>query len=171
MDRRIGKSWYVVLVVLLMALAIGCPKKPVHVTNLPPGVTETQVQNWYTAVGVVNTISRDSLAVSNALIQLNRQGVFPDGNAYAAALAAMGRIDRAGMETDTMLRKAPQNFTAAQKDLVLQFAKTASIELQNLQTQLALGIRDPNAQKTVTTVMTTLQLSISIAEQLSQAGQ
>lgn len=163
-------SWKSCLVVFLLAFTLvvpACNKKTV-VTNTPTGVSSAVVMNWYTAVGVTGTIAKTGKDLTDTLILLNRNGVFPDGPQYAGTLEAVGRIAQAGLRADAALRSAPNSFGKPQKDVLLELGQDVSRELQTAQGMAMIGVKTPQAQASVQNFFKIIQSSLLLAENLSK---
>ena len=166
MIKRLG-SLFLVAVLCMSLATVGCQKK-VTVTNLPPGVTQTQVNSYYTAVGISKTIANSADNITDAVIQLNREGIFPDGAAYANTLRSLGKIAQAGKRADAALKEAPQYFGAREKAVVYSLIQDVADELNTVELQSTLGIKSDQAKATIVALTKTIELALQTARTISQ---
>src|ERR1700739_884814 len=85
----------------------GCAARQKNITNLPAGVTETQVQNWDTAVATLDKIAQTTSTLRQAIIALNQSKVLPDGTVYGSILTSLGKIDQAQIDAVSYLKAQP----------------------------------------------------------------
>lgn len=154
----------VVLFISLMFLA-ACHRH-MTVTNLPPGVSNTVVVNWYTAAGAVKTVSDVTNNATDAIISANHQGLFPDGDSYKAALTSLGKIAVAGQHMSNVLQQAPQNFTSGTKNQIAGDLTVITTELDNAQTQALVGIKDKNTQAAVKLLLASIESALKTLQAL-----
>lgn len=143
----------------IVALAIslsfcGCAARVKTVTNLPPGVTQQQAQDWDAAVANLNKIADVTSALRQGLIGLNKNGGFPDGPQYILALQICGKIDEAQLAASAILKQTPNNFSASAKTQVQALMQQIAAQISTLNTQGVTGIKDPTSLKTISGLIT-----------------
>lgn len=148
--------------VLILAVMLGGCANHTVVTALPPGVTQTQVNAWTTAVNDLKTISDATHAIQVGVITANRNGLFPDGNAYAATVTAIGRADALELQATQFLQSVPNNFGQPIQTQLMNFTTQIISQLQSASGQL--GIPVNIATQIAAIIATGLQL-----EQLIQS--
>lgn len=178
MIRRMSQSVLAPLYVLVLGLSLmaavsvgmGCANKHKNltVTGLPPNVSQVEVQKYYTAVGVSKTLATNTDNLMDSVILLNRNGVFPDGEPFAATIRALTEMGKAGKETDEFLATAPQYFGTAQKDKIYKMTLLAADKLSIVETQTTIGIKSKKARLTLNTLLAAVRLTIQTAQGLTQ---
>lgn len=162
------KKWLVSLVLCLsLVYGTACHKKTV-VTNMPVGVTSTEVTNWYTAVGITSQIANTTNDLTEVLIQLNKAGVWRDGPSYASALRSCGRIAQAGQVATNQLRQMPNDFGKSQHNILLTLGNSMLTELSNVNTLAMVDIKNPNSQAAVQLLIKSIQAALVQAQTFSQ---
>lgn len=130
----------------------GCHRKVV-VTNLPAGVTNQQVTNWYTAVGAFKEAAQTTKKLTDAAIALHTD--FPDEATYQKTLQALGEMAQVEAQAALFLDTVPQNWnqsTATQvKNYTDQLSKQAQIALDD-------GLAHVKNSTTLTAIQTTISL-------------
>lgn len=108
----------VLLIVLAMAGIAGCSKT--RITDLPPNVSEKEVQAWYAATGAVKIIAETTKGLTDGIIDINTSDpklIQPDD--YQKVLLALGQAAQAGIHVDSILRQAPDSFGKGTKEQIL----------------------------------------------------
>lgn len=155
----------------------GCAARQKAVTGLPAGVTETQAQNWDTAIANLDKIAQTVSTLRQTVIALNgvtvtdsqaTHKVIPDGATYAAILTGIGRVDQAQLDAVTYLKAQPQNWNATTQAKVKNDVTLIRAELQAIVSQQLVGIKNPNAQQQVQALIT--QLGTAAAAILALVG-
>jgi hypothetical protein len=135
---------------LCFALAFGgCAARVKTVTNLPPGVTQVQAQNWDSAVQDLSTIANVTSTARQTVIELNKSGLFPDGNNYATTLEVLGKIDQLQLSASTVLKQSPNNFNDSTKAQIRDYMQQISAQILTLNTQGVTGIKDQTSLQKV----------------------
>src|SRR6266436_7423358 len=68
------------------------------ITNLPAGVSNSQVNNWINASNSLKDVQDTTHGVLTATVNLNHSGVIPDNAKYVTALGALGRANQSEVE-------------------------------------------------------------------------
>jgi hypothetical protein len=158
---------------LLLASSIGLAGCAAHntVTNLPTGVTQTQVNNWTTAVNAVQQLSNVVHAATNATITLRQQNVFNDTPAYTAALNAEGKAAEAIATAAQFLNGVPNNWGASTQQQVGSYITLALQALQSANATGILGVKDPTSGQLVSTLISNgITLAQTIINAVSGSG-
>lgn len=135
--------WSVLSLGLVTATVTGCQKK--HIANVPPGVSESQVNDWYTATGAVSIVADNTKAAVDLIVDLNHNGEFPDGDAYNQTLSVFGGIAQGGIHARNVLSAMPENFNEDTRSQIVDFATTALAELAKWQlSRQSSGMRTAN---------------------------
>lgn len=151
-----------VLVVGPSLSLVGCAVRVTHVTNLPPGVSEQEVKNWYTATGTLHKIADVTHAVQEAVISFNHAGVFPDGPAYVATLQDLGKIKILQEDSAKYLATVPQTFGQPTKDKLKSNMTAISALIQDMNTRGITGIKNADSAKSINAQISQLILSASV---------
>lgn len=152
--------------VLACALS-GCPARVKNITNLPPGVTQAQVQAWDSEVATLGKIATATSALRQAVISLEKQNAFPDTVAYVKALQAVAKIDQAELAASAYLKEQPQYFGVPQKAKVQGLLNDIGAQIQGLNLQTLVGIKNPEHQKQLSAVVADLTNVVNIALSLA----
>lgn len=135
---------------LILAISLsGCAARQQQVTNLPTGVTQAQAQNWDTAVANLNKVAEFTSSTRQAVIALNKQGVFPDGPAYVTTLQVLGKVDTLQLSASALLKQSPNNFSDTVKGQVKDYLFQIAAQISVLNTSGIIGIKNPSSQQQV----------------------
>lgn len=145
----------------------GCAARQKNISNLPAGVTQTQVQNWDMAVADLDKIAQSTSALRQAVIGLNRQGVIPDGTVYVAILTSLGKIDQAQIDAAAFLKAQPNNWGVSTQAKVKNDLAIISAELTNITQQQLAGIKNPGAQAQVTQLIAEVTAVVNLVLSLT----
>jgi hypothetical protein len=137
------------------------------VTNLPPGVTQTQVQQWDSAVQDLDKIAQVTTTLRQTVIALNKQGVIPDGKVYGEMLTAIGKIDQAQISASSLLRAYPQTWTPGLAAQIQQYVNIISAQLTSITQSGLAGIKDTNSQKQVTALIAEITAAVNLVLSLT----
>lgn len=154
-------------VVLCVAVSLtGCAARVKNVTNLPPGVTLTEAQDWDSAVANLQRINAVVTDARTEVIALHTSGVFPDSPAYVATLTSLGKIDQIQISAANVLKQAPGNFTDSTRGQIKDYMSQISAEVLNLNTAGVTGIKNPtnlqNVSKVIGEISTVVSLILSL---------
>jgi hypothetical protein len=145
------------LIFFAVVAMTGCAARVKNVTNLPPGVTMQQAQNWDTAVADLHKIASTVTTFRQTLTALH--GAQYDGKPvlsdeyYSEGLRMIGNVDRLELSAEIVLRGSPQNFSDSTKTQVAFYVKEISTELNNLNAAGATGIKNPKSLQQVNTLL------------------
>ena len=155
------------LILAVAALALsGCAARQQTITNLPVGVTQTQVQAWDTAVSKLHTVATVSSTLRQTVITLhntigpNGQALIPSGNAYVMILDSIGKIDQAENAASVFLQTVPNNWPASTKAQIAGYMSAISSALTTLTQEGTLGIPAAN-QANVTGLITSIGSAVT----------
>lgn len=140
----------------------GCAARVKNVTNLPPGVTLKQVQDWDAAVGNLHKIATVTSTLRQTVIGLNRAGVYGDSKAYIASLRAIAKVDQLQIDAANFLQPMPATFGEAQKAKLRDFMGQIAAEINTLNTQGILGIKNPDSQRQVTQLIAEITAAVNL---------
>lgn len=152
-----------VVAVLLLAVSLaGCAARQKTVTNLPAGVTMTEAQRWDAAVANLDRIASFTTSARQVVINLNRQGAFPDGPNYVTALQTLGKIDEFQLSASAVLKAAPGTFSASTKAQVQALLQQIQQQLAVLNSGGVIGIKDPSSQQQVNTLISNIAATATL---------
>lgn len=129
---------------------IGCAARVKTVTNLPAGVSNSEVVNWDAAIANLQKIATATSGARQAVISLNKSGVFPDGPAYATTLADIGKIDQVELTASNFLQGVPDNWGQSTQTQVSGYVSAIEAAVTDLTKNGTVGIKDSKSQSTVT---------------------
>lgn len=158
----------VFLIPLLAAALAGCAARTQHVTNLPPGVTQKQAQDWDTAVANLQKISTVTTTLRQAVIKLNQDGLFVDSPHYVTVLQQIGKIDQFQITAAEFLKKSPQTFNADTKTRLAGYLDQISQAITELNAAGTTGIKNPDSLANVNGLITQLTASANLILALTQ---
>lgn len=160
---------YLVLLLVMTMVSVSCQKnKQPTVTNTPPGVTQSEVQNWYIATGILQTVADTTDKGLDAIINLNRTGIFPDGPAYKQTIQSFKAIGQLGIDTKKAMENQPQKFGTPQQDQLRNFSNQVSTELQKLTASGLVGIKDEASKARINTFISLINSSLQLASTIAQ---
>jgi hypothetical protein len=136
------------LYLITSLLLFGCAARVKNVTNLPPGVTLKEVQDWDAAVADLHKIAVTVSKAHQVLAELHEYGAATD-DYYVEAIRVIGHIDQLEISAETVLRNAPQHFGAGTRLQVQSYINQVATELQHLNSLGATGIKNPKSQDKV----------------------
>lgn len=143
------------LAVILLAVSLsGCAARVKNVTNLPPGVTQKQAQDWDVAVQNLSKISSVTSTARTAIIEVHTAGLLKDGPAYVTALTAIGHVDQFQLAASAVLKQSPNNFSDSTKKQVQDYMTQIAAEIQTLNQTGVTGIKNPNSQQQIGDLIT-----------------
>jgi hypothetical protein len=126
----------------------GCAARVKNVTNLPPGVTLKEVQDWDAAVADLHKIAVTVSKAHQVLAELHEYGAATDGY-YVEAIRVIGHVDQLELSAEAVLRNAPQHFAEGTKGQVKNYVDQIATELQHLNSLGATGIKNQKSQDKV----------------------
>jgi len=157
------------LLVLSAALCFyGCAARVKNVTDLPPRVTLSEVQQWDAEVAALHKIATVTSSLRQGVIALNQAGAFPNSPAYIAALRTVAKIDQSELAASAFLRQSPQHFGAAEKAKVAGMLHDIAGQIQSLNLQSLAGIKSSDTKKNVTLLVNDLTAAMNLALSFAQ---
>jgi hypothetical protein len=144
----------------------GCAARVKNVTNLPPGVTLKQAQNWDAAIADLHKVATTVSTVRQTLTDLHNATY--DGKPlltdeyYADALRALAHVDQLELAAESVLRQSPQNFSLSAKATVDAYIQQVSVEIEHLISQGAVGIKNPQSQQSVNNLLTEVAAAVNL---------
>lgn len=153
---------WIVTLAAIVAMVAGCAARAKDVTNIPAGVTQTQVQNWDAAVANLQKIAATTTTLRQAVISLNKTGAFPDGAAYAGTLSGIGRIDELQIAAANFLKGVPNDWSATTQETVNGYVTQIQAILTNLTSSGVVGIKNPQSQQQVTALINEIGAAAAI---------
>jgi hypothetical protein len=145
---------------------VSCAARQKTVTNLPAGVTQTQVQQWDTAVANLDKIASTTSAVRQAVIAINQVQAIP-APYYGRILTALGKIDQAQISAAAMLKAYPNTWTPGLAAQLQQYLTIISAQLTSITQDGLAGIKDANSQKQITTLIAEITAAVNLVLTLS----
>jgi hypothetical protein len=156
----------VLLAGLVLGGMAGCHQT--RITDLPPNVSEKQVQAWYAAAGMVKTIAETARGLTDAVISVRQSD--PErmsDDDYRKMLLALGKSAQAGIHLAAILKKAPENFGRETKEQILAGVQPVIEELRKADLEgLFSKSQSPRIQAQLATVKT-LTRSATLLSQLA----
>lgn len=127
----------------------GCAARQKNITNLPANVTQSQVQNWDTAVANLDKISTVTTALRQAVIGLRTQGLITDDKVYGAILTSIGHVTHLQEDAAYFLKAQPNNWGVDTQTKVKNDLALIQAELNALTQQQLVSIKNASAQQQV----------------------
>jgi hypothetical protein len=161
--NRCGASFVLALMLATQPLMLGgCAARVSHVTNLPVGVSEQAVKNWYSATGAVKTIATQNAAAFTAVKELRTIGVFPNDEAYEYTVIALGRIAQINEDAVQFLQSVPNDWSKNTQQKMAAYMNEISGLLQKLNAQGVTGIKNPDSLTSVNKLIALVTESVSL---------
>jgi len=152
-----------VLAVLLVCVSLaGCAARVKNVTDLPPGVTQKQAQDWDVAVQDLNKIAAITTTARTSIIELHTAGLLKDGPQYVTALTVVGKMDELQLAASNVLKQSPNNFTDSTKAKVKDYLMQISAQIQTLNQTGVTGIKNPNSQQQISDLITQITALVTL---------
>ena len=119
-------SGLIIGVVLVGLAGCGGPR----ITNLPPNVSEQQVQAWYAATGAAKVIAQSTKGLTESVIAVHTADPRVIANDdYQKVLLVLGKTAQAGIHVDSILRQAPNRFAQGTKQQIMATIQPVLAEL------------------------------------------
>src|SRR5271157_1458628 len=125
---------------------VGCAARQKNITNLPAGVTQTQAQQWDSAVANLDKIASTTSAVRQAVIAMNAQDPIP-APYYGHILVALAKIDQSQISAAAFLKAYPNTWTPGLAAQMQNYMNDISAQLQALTQSGLVGIKNPTSQQ------------------------
>lgn len=152
----------------LAFLLCGCAARVKTVTNLPAGVTQAQVQKWDSAVEDLKTAAASTSSLRQAVMQLNQQGILPDGSAYTAILTDVGKADSLEAQAAVFLQSVPNDWSLPTQTKIQAYMQQIQVLLTDMVNTGAVGIKDATAQTNITSLIKTVGDTVNLIISLTQ---
>lgn len=169
--KLLANLFVVGVVALLMFLAIycgGCAARVKNVTNLPPGVTQAEAQQWDSEVANLHKIADVASTLRQTVITLHTSGELTDDVVYVKALQSLGRVDQVEIQAVQYLKAQPSTFGTSQKTTIKLYVQQIAQELLTLNSIGATGIKNPDSQKAVNSLLTEISTAANLVLSLTQ---
>jgi hypothetical protein len=145
----------------LALAALGCAPRVKNVTNLPAGVTQTQVQAWDSAVADLHKVAATTSTLRQSVIAIHAQGLFPDAK-YAETLRAIVNVEVLEINAANFLQKTPNTFGETQKQFVTAQMNAILQELRQAIPEGLLAVKNANSQKQLNTLLAEVQAAVNL---------
>lgn len=162
-SRSLGMTWLVVIL-LVISMSTACHRQMV-VTNLPTGVTQQQVQNWYAAVGIFKMAAETTQSLTNAAISMHLD--FPDEATYQKTLEALGNMAQIEAQAGMYLDTVPNNWNQPISTQVKNYANQLSVLAKTALTDGLAHVKNPTKVAAIKTLIDGLNLTIQTAVTLT----
>ena len=154
------RSLLAISLLVLLLPGLSCARKQITVTDLPPGVSETEVKNWYVATGAMLVIAEGTEDATDFVISLRESGVFSDDAAYVSTLKALKRVATTGKSASSFLEQVPNTFGLDTTGKLVEFADIAVIEVQAAIDQGTIGIGDDASRARFKRILGLVQIAL-----------
>lgn len=145
------------LILCTMLTLAGCGARVKTVTNLPPGVTQQQAQNYDAAVADLQKLSAATSTLRQSVIALNKAGTFPDGPAYVATLQAIGKVDQFQITAANFLKTVtPATYDSSAKAKLAGYINQISLAVEQLNAAGTTGIKNQQSLQQINTLIAEL---------------
>ncbi len=148
---------------LTSLLLFGCASRVKNVTNLPPGVTQAEVQAWDSEVAALHKVASITTSVRQGVIALENAGVFPDTVAYVNTLRAIANIDQLEQNASNYLRQNQKTFGLPQQAHVRAMLNAIAGEVKSMNDTGLAGIKNADKRKDVDALITELTAAMNLA--------
>lgn len=149
-------------VLSLVLLFAGCAARQKNVTDLPPGVSQSAVQSWDTAVANLHKIAVANSALRQLVISLNKQGTFPDSGGYATTLHSIGQVAQLEKAAADYLSGVPKTWGASTAQTIEANMNGILSDIQTINTEGITGIKDPGSLQQVNTFISEIKTLTNI---------
>ena len=155
---------------LALLLAGGCAARQSTITNLPTGVTQSQVQTWDMAVKNLDTIANTVSTVRQLTQSLCGATVTTSAGtsqvmtpaACALILTDIGKIDQAEIEAANVLNAIPNTWGASTSSQIAQYIAIITSAAADITTNGLAGIKNPSAQAQVQGFLATINAAVKV---------
>jgi len=167
--RRVAGGFCAILA--LSAALSGCAARVTTVANLPPGVTQTEVTHWDSAVSDLGKVAATTSALRQAAIAANQPPISAfAGNqgVYVAMLRSIARVDQAQIAAANFLQTVPDNWSASTAAQVQGYVKAILAELATETQQGLPGISNATAKQQIGQLIAEIQAAANLVLALTQ---
>lgn len=148
--RQLKRELVLGVVVLLSCFAyMGCAARVKTVSNLPAGVSNSQVIEWDAAVANLERIASATSGARQSVIALNKAGAFPDGAAYAITISDIAKIDQAQIIAARFLETVPNSWGKGTQQAVSSYITEIQAAVSEITDTGLAGIKDQSSRNQV----------------------
>jgi hypothetical protein len=167
--RRVGAGMGIALLLGIFSLGIaGCAARQSNITNLPTGVTLSEVQKWDTATANLAKIATAVTAARQSVLFLCDTPVPTSGVPLVSAAACikmaddLGKIDQVQIAASQYLQTVPNSWGTPVAAQVASFISTITLQLQDINSYGVTGISNPTSVSEVNGFLSTISASAAI---------
>jgi len=171
-----NRKWRVsaLAIVTLAASLAGC-RHTTTVTNLPTGVTQTQVQNWDSAVRDLNVMA-DSIHAASQLVQTLHNTtivsngatsvVLPSGKAFDTLTADLAKADQAEILAAEFLKTVPNNWGQSTQTQIASYISAVTAAIADATANGLAGITNSQSQAQVAQLLQAIASTAGLFQSL-----
>ena len=165
------KNYLLVPMLCFALLSAGCAARQTAITNLPTGVTQSEVQNWDTAVKNLDIIAQSVSTARQTIVPLctpsaaNPTPVIPQSYCKVI-LTDIGKIASAEFSADQLLEQTPSNWGTSTANQVGQYISQITTLLFDLTNNGVVGIKDAVTAQSIDALLNTIRASAVIIQAL-----
>lgn len=156
-----------------LLVADGC-RHTTNVTNLPTGVTQTQVQNWDSAVKDLATIATVTHTAQQLVLTLHASTVTVNGAtstvltgpAYDALVTDLAKVDQAQIDASKFLKTVPQNWGQSTQTQISSYITAITAALADATANGLVGVKNANAQAQLAQFLADIGQTAALISQL-----
>jgi len=154
----------------VVLLFTGCAARQTTITNLPANVTQTQVQNWDSAVANLDKIAQ-SVHTLEQLTQTLCTATMTTASGTGPVLAPgtcdllltdIGKIDQAEITAAKVLQQVPNTWGASTASQIAQYTAIITQALSDLTANGLVGIKNVMAQAQVQQFLVTIKGAVQV---------
>ena len=160
----------------LVSILPGCAGRKITVTNLPPNVTQAQVQDWVSAANDLKQAQQITHNLQRAVMAL-RIATDADGkpvlptSVYAKALQITARLSVAEIKFGRFLQGVPaKDFSASTKTAALNFTNDILGLIQELNSSGITYIKNPGTLATINNFIAEIRAIIVVIQNFTSAA-
>jgi hypothetical protein len=152
----------------------GCAARTTTITNLPTGVTTSQVQNWDSAVKDLATIATITHTAQQLVTTLHSSTVTVNGTAstvltgaaYDTLVADLAKVDQAQIEASEFLKTVPQNWGQSTQTQIAGYITAITAALADATANGLVGVKNPSAQAQLAQFLADIGQTAALISQL-----
>lgn len=176
-SRRFYRQSRLAFFSLVLAFTLtGCAGRKITVTNLPPNVTQQQVQDWVSASNNLKQAQAITHNLQGTIIALHFT-VGKDGKAilpnavYTAALQITAKLSATEIRFGRFLEQVPaKDFSASTKTAALNFTNDILGLVQELNSSGITGIKNPSSLATINNFLAEIRAIITAIRNFTSAA-
>lgn len=165
--RLKSRSLGMTLLIFLLAFGTVDCHRQVHVANVPTGVAEKTVADWYAATGAFKIAGERTRDLVKTAVQLHDQ--FPDEATYQKTLEALGKMQQIEAQAALFLDQQPENWNQPIKAQVQNYVNALSTQAKVAFDDGLFQIKNPTTvaalKVTVNLINGAIQTTITLATQ------